>query len=215
LRADRPVGLKGNTILDLRQRIIHETLKLFSLKGYLNTSIEDILSRTHASKGGFYNHFKSKDQLFLSVLSEARKIWRNRVLDGLDQIGSPAMKIRKILENFRDRYLKDSENIPGGCVFVTLLVELDDQRPDFAKEISEGFSRVLAMMNRLLAEAKELGELRPEVDTEAVSRVLFVGLLGASVLYGMDKSPEELGKSISPLMDYLDGLFDANHVNKC
>lgn len=200
--------------MDLREKIIHETLKLFSLKGYLSTSIEDILAQTNASKGGFYNHFKSKDQLFMTVLSEARKIWRNRVLDGLDQAGSPLMKIRKILENFRDRYLKDSENIPGGCVFVTLLVELDDQRPEFAKEISEGFSRVLLMMKRLLDEAKASGELKSEVDTEAVSRVLFVGLLGASVLYGMDKSSDELGKSIAPLMDYLDGLFDPAHVRK-
>lgn len=200
--------------MDLRQRIIHETLKLFSLKGFSNTSIEDILAQTHASKGGFYNHFKSKDQLFMTVLSEARKIWRDRVLDGLDQTGSPLLKMRKILENFRDRYLKDSENIPGGCVFVTLLVELDDQRPDFAKEISEGFSRVLAMMNRLLEEAKAAGEVKAEVDTEAVSRVLFVGLLGASVLYGTDKSSEELGKSISPLIDYLDGLFNTTHVCK-
>ncbi len=200
--------------MDLREKIIHETLKLFSLKGYLSTSIEDILAQTNASKGGFYNHFKSKDQLFMTVLSEARKIWRNRVLDGLDQAGSPLMKVRKILENFRDRYLKDSENIPGGCVFVTLLVELDDQRPEFAKEISEGFSRVLLMMKRLLDEAKASGELKSEVDTEAVSRVLFVGLLGASVLYGMDKSSDELGKSIAPLMDYLDGLFDPAHVRK-
>jgi len=201
--------------LDLRQRIIHESLKLFSLKGYSSTSIEDILTRAHASKGGFYNHFKSKDQLFMTVLSEARKIWRKRVLNGLDQIGSPLMKTRQILENFRDLYLKDSENIPGGCIFVTLLVELDDQRPDFAKEISEGFSRMLVMMNRLLEEAKASGELRPEVNPEAVSRVLFVGLLGASVLYGVDKSSEELGKSIGPLIDYLDSLFDTAHVCKC
>jgi AcrR family transcriptional regulator len=194
--------------LDLREKIIHETLKLFSLKGYSNTSIEDILAQTHASKGGFYNHFKSKDQLFMTVLSEARKIWRSRVLDGLEQTSSPCMKLRKFLENFRDLYLKDSENIPGGCVFVTLLVELDDQRPDFAREISEGFSRVLSMMNRLLEQAKASGELRADVNTEAVSRVLFLGLLGASVLYGMDKSSEELGKSVAPLIHYLDALVD-------
>ncbi|MBI4963204.1 MAG: TetR/AcrR family transcriptional regulator [Desulfomonile tiedjei] len=194
--------------MDLREKIIHETLKLFSLKGYSNTSIEDILAQTHASKGGFYNHFKSKDQLFMTVLSEARKIWRSRVLDGLEQTSSPCMKLRKFLENFRDLYLKDSENIPGGCVFVTLLVELDDQRPDFAREISEGFSRVLSMMNRLLEQAKASGELRADVNTEAVSRVLFLGLLGASVLYGMDKSSEELGKSVAPLIQYLDALVD-------
>ncbi len=200
--------------MDLKDKIAHEALRLFSLKGFSNTSIEDILAHAHASKGGFYNHFKSKDQLFMTVLSEARKIWRSRVLDGLDQTNSPLMKMRKMLENFRDLYLKDSENIPGGCVFVTLLVELDDQRPEFAREIFEGFSRALTMMNEMLEQAKVSGELRPEVNTDAVSRVLFAGLLGASVLYGVDKSSEALGKSLGPFIDYLDGLAATTHVCK-
>lgn len=192
--------------MELKERIIHETLKLFSLKGYLNTSIEDILERANSSKGGLYNHFKSKDQLFLAVLSQARKIWREKVLHGLDQIDKPFMKIRRLLENYRDRYIRDSDNIPGGCVFVTLSVELDDQRPDFAVEIREGFVRALALVKHLLDEAQARGELRENVNTEAVSRLVFSTMLGASVLYGMDKSPDTLGRSIGALLDYLDSL---------
>ena len=192
--------------MELKERIIHETLKLFSLKGYLNTSIEDILERANSSKGGLYNHFKSKDQLFLAVLSQARKIWREKVLHGLDQIDQPFMKVRRLLENYRDRYIRDSDNIPGGCVFVTLSVELDDQRPEFAVEIREGFARALALVKRLLDEAQARGELRKNVNTEAVSQLVFSTMLGASVLYGMDKSPETLGRSIGALLDYLDSL---------
>ncbi len=192
--------------MTLREKIIHESLKLFSLKGYSNTSIEDILAQTHSSKGGLYNYFKSKDDLFLAVLSEARKIWRVKVLDGLDQSESSLAKMKRLLENYGDRYLKDSENIPGGCVFVTLLVELDDQRPDFAQEIGEGFSRAQAMMTRFLDDAKAAGELNPDVNTDAVSQVLFTGMLGTSVLYGKDKSAEVLNKSIGALLEYLDSL---------
>jgi TetR/AcrR family transcriptional regulator, transcriptional repressor for nem operon len=192
--------------VELKERIIHEALKLFSLKGYLNTSIEDILAQAHTSKGGFYNHFKSKDQLFLAVLSQARRIWRSKVLHGLEQIDQPLMKVRKLLENYRDRYIKDTDNIPGGCVFVTLSVELDDQRPDFAEEIGEGFTRTLRLLNKLLDQAKAAGELREDVNTEAVSQLLFTTMLGASVRYGMDKSPDTLEKSIGTLLGYLDTL---------
>lgn len=192
--------------MELKDRIIHEALKLFSLKGYLNTTVEDILAQAHTSKGGFYNHFKSKDQLFLAVLSQARRIWRNKVLHGLEEIDQPLLKVRKLLENYRDRYIKDTDNIPGGCVFVTLSVELDDQRPDFADEIGEGFTRTLRLLNKLLDQAQAAGELREDVNTEAVSQLLFTTMLGASVRYGMDKSPETLEKSIGTLLGYLDTL---------
>ncbi|MFZ5866275.1 MAG: TetR/AcrR family transcriptional regulator [Thermodesulfobacteriota bacterium] len=192
--------------MDLREKIIHESLKLFSLKGYLNTSIEDILEHANSSKGGLYNHFRSKDELFVAVLSQARKIWRNKVLDGLDRIDDPIVKVKKLLENYANRYLKDAENIPGGCVFVTLSVELDDQRQDFAREIGDGFYRFLAMIKRFLDEAKASGRLSREVDTDAISRMLFAGMLGASVLYGIDKSGGTLDKCIASLTAYLDSL---------
>lgn len=192
--------------MGLKEKIIHESLKLFSLRGFLNTSIEEILDRTGSSKGGLYNHFKSKDELLKAVLSEARKIWRQRVLEGVGEVDSPLDKVRLVLANYRDSYLLDRENIPGGCLFVTLSVELDDQRPDFAAEIEEGFSRFKAMIKRWLDQAQAGGDLGPEINTRNLSELLFTGMIGASVLYGMSKSPGELKKSLDPLLHYLDRL---------
>jgi TetR/AcrR family transcriptional repressor of nem operon len=195
----------GNEIA-LKEKIIRESLKLFSLKGFLSTSIQDIMRETKTSKGGLYNHFKSKDDIFVAVLSEARKVWRERNLAGLEQIENPVEKVKKLLENYRDRYLKDTETFPGGCIFVTLSVELDDQRPDFSRELNEGFVRLKAMIRRNLDQGKESGELNQEVNTEAVTEMIFSGMLGASVIYGAGKSPTRLDQCINSLIDYLDSL---------
>ena len=192
--------------MNLKERIIHESLKLFSLKGFLSTSISDILEAANTSKGGFYNHFASKEDLFFEVLDEARRTWRERNLSGLDEIESPVGKIKKLLENFRDRYLKDSEDFPGGCVFLTFSVELDDQCPHLSKEVNRGFVGLKAMLNRLLDEGKESGELSDDVSTSAITEMLFAGMLGATVIYGVDKSPESLDRSINALIDYLEKL---------
>ena len=53
--------------MNLRESIIHEALKLFSLNGYLSTGVNDIITAAHTSKGGFYNHFSSKEDLFFAV----------------------------------------------------------------------------------------------------------------------------------------------------
>jgi len=192
--------------MNLKERIIHESLKLFSLKGFLSTSIHDILRAANTSKGGFYNHFASKEELFFQALDEARIIWREKNLSGLDEIGNPIGKIKQFLENFRDLYLKDAENFPGGCIFITFSVELNDQRPHLSREVNKGFIGLKSMLKRLLDEGKKLGELSSDVSTSAVTEMLFAGMLGATVMYGLDKSTANLDKSIDSLIDYFEKM---------
>ena len=192
--------------MSLKDRIHHESLKLFSTKGFLNTSISDIMQAADTSKGGFYNHFDSKEDLFFEVLAIAQGIWRDKVLYGLDEIDSPKGKIRKILENYRDRYLKDDFNFPGGCIFVTFSVELDDQRPVLMKEVAQGFMGLKRMLKNLLEEGKEKGELRVDVNTDRATEMIFSGMIGSSVLFGVEKSNDSLDRSINSLIMYLDGL---------
>ncbi|MFH0811706.1 MAG: TetR/AcrR family transcriptional regulator [Pseudomonadota bacterium] len=192
--------------MNLREKIIRDSLRLFSLKGFLNTSILDILDKTQASKGGLYNHFKSKEDLFFAVLSEARRLWREKNLSGLDQIGKPVQKVKKLLKNYFIKYLQDKKNFPGGCFFVTMSVELDDQRPHLAKELNEGFKRLKAMFIRLLEEGKGSGEIRADVNTEEATELIFSAILGASVMYGTSKSAATLRRIYISVVNYLDGL---------
>jgi AcrR family transcriptional regulator len=190
-------------MVSLKDRIIHEALRQFSSKGFMSTSISDILESAGASKGGLYNHFKSKEDLFLAALSEARKIWRQRNLAGLNQCDRPLDKLKQILENYRDHYLADSENFPGGCVFVALAVELHDQQPHLAREVTEGFNRFKGMIKRLLDQEQAAGNLRNGVDTGMAAEIIFSGLLGACVSYTSDKSKENLDHTIQGLIDFL------------
>ena len=192
--------------MNLKEKILHESLKLFSLNGFLGTSIHDILEAADTSKGGFYNHFSSKEDLFFQVLDEARKIWREKNLKGLDQIENPTAVIKRLLKNYKDRYLKDADNFPGGCVFITLAAELNDQRPQLSKELEKGFVGLKGMLRRLLEQGKESGELSKAVSTDSVTEILFSGMLGASLVYGVNKSKKSLDKSINALIEYLEQL---------
>jgi TetR/AcrR family transcriptional repressor of nem operon len=166
----------------------------------------DIIEAVGTSKGGFYNHFKSKEQLFREMLSTARKIWRERNLYKIDDEPRPLLKIQKLLENYRDRYLADSKNFPGGCIFVNLAVELSDQAPDLAKEVNTGFIRLGKMIKRFLDDEKKSGGISKSVDTESASNMIFSGLLGACVLYTSDKSKKRLNSTINSLIAYLHGI---------
>jgi len=62
------------------------------------------------------------------------------------------------------------------------------------------------MLKRLLDEGKKLGELSSDVSTGAVTEMLFAGMLGATVMYGLDKSTANLDRSIDSLIDYLEKM---------
>jgi len=192
--------------MNLKDKIIHESLRLFSLKGFTSTSIQDILAAANTSKGGFYNHFSSKEDLFYQVLDEARRIWREKNLSGLKQAESSLDKVSLLLSNYKDLYLKDADNFPGGCVFITLAVELSDQIPHLSKEIEKGFIGLKSLYKRFLDEGKESGELNGNANTDAITEMIFNSMLGASVVFNANKSAAGLDKSVNSLIEYVQQL---------
>lgn len=189
--------------MSLKEEIIQEALRQFSHKGYMATSTTAIIEAVGTSKGGLYNHFKNKEHLFFEALRYARHLWRERNLYEIDGIDRPFDRLVKILENYRDRYLPDTQNLPGGCIFVNLAVELSDQKPDLCKDINQGFILFKAMIERLLEEEKADGNLVNKVDISQLVEILFSGLLGACVVYSTNKSEDNLILTINALIDHL------------
>ena len=192
--------------MSLKNTIIHEAQKLFSLNGFLSTGVNDIIEAAGTSKGGFYNHFTSKEDLFLEVLAVSQIIWQERVLSSINKIESPLEKITQILINYRDQYLKDTDNFSGGCIFIAFSVELNNTRPHLVEEVNKGFEGCNTLLKTILDDAIEQGELSRDVNSTMVTDILFTGMLGASILYGVNKSAITLDRSINSLIEYLYSL---------
>ena len=62
------------------------------------------------------------------------------------------------------------------------------------------------MFKKLLDLGKASGELAKDVDTEAVTEMIFNSMLGASISYSANKSRKGLDKSINSIIDYLEQL---------
>ncbi|CAI6084953.1 TetR/AcrR family transcriptional regulator [Cohnella sp. JJ-181] len=50
------------------RQLLEAGLQCFSEKGYASTTLGEIVARTGHTKGAFYGHFKSKEELFFDVL---------------------------------------------------------------------------------------------------------------------------------------------------
>lgn len=57
-----------------RQEMLNVAERLFCLKGYDATSVQDILDVLHISKGGFYHYFASKEAVLESLTDPAERL---------------------------------------------------------------------------------------------------------------------------------------------
>ncbi|GLQ87607.1 TetR/AcrR family transcriptional regulator [Dyella flagellata] len=52
-----------------RQRIVECARELFNRRGFNDVSIDEIMQRAGLTRGGFYNHFKAKEELYAEAVS--------------------------------------------------------------------------------------------------------------------------------------------------
>jgi TetR/AcrR family transcriptional repressor of nem operon len=80
-----------------RDHIIAAADQLFYQQGYEHTSFSDIADAVQISRGNFYYHFKSKDEILDAVI-EARLANTQQVLDQWEREGqTPADRIRSFI----------------------------------------------------------------------------------------------------------------------
>ena len=106
-----------------RQMIVSKSLQLFSVKGYYNTSVSDILEATALTKGGLYGHFSSKAEIWHAAYEEAVTIWKKIVFRGIRNNTDPLRRVEKFIENDMNYYL-GQDTFAGGCFFLNMVVEL-------------------------------------------------------------------------------------------
>jgi AcrR family transcriptional regulator len=56
-----------NAALETRNKLFETSLKHFTEKGYENSTIDDICKEINLTKGAFYTHFNSKDDILIHV----------------------------------------------------------------------------------------------------------------------------------------------------
>ncbi|HTM57749.1 MAG TPA: TetR/AcrR family transcriptional regulator [Candidatus Udaeobacter sp.] len=60
--------------LETRDRILREAAKLFDKKGFVAATVDEIVVLADVSKGTFFNYFKRKDDLLLTVVDQRQAL---------------------------------------------------------------------------------------------------------------------------------------------
>lgn len=104
-----------------RNRIVEAADQLFYRQGYEHTSFTDIASAVQISRGNFYYHFKSKDEILNAVI-ELRLANTQKMLDKWESEGeNPRDRIRSFIHIL---IMNQTKIKSFGCPVGTLCTEL-------------------------------------------------------------------------------------------
>lgn len=142
---------KNNTTEDMpgKKRIIEAAKFLFSHKGYLGTSIEEIISTAESSKGNLYHHFSSKEGLFLYLIHEQIEQWleewenkRKQYTTYKDVLYGLAEHVARDLENPLARAAEEfsSSEAANPKSLEKILSDIQRQREVFLQVLREGIA---------------------------------------------------------------------------
>jgi TetR/AcrR family transcriptional repressor of nem operon len=129
-----------------RSRILESARALFNRRGFASVSIDDVMSRAGLTRGGFYNHFRTKDELFVEAVESFMRRTPSRFADAQRlSAGRPDAFAKRLVES----YLSDAhlEDIDGHCPMIALPSDVAHAGADAKsafKRLIEGMSRVLA-----------------------------------------------------------------------
>jgi len=185
-----------------RRNIVERSLQLFSVKGYFNTSVNDILEATDLTKGGLYGHFASKEDIWYSVYDEAVSIWKKNVFKGIRDNSDPLERIETFIENDMRNYL-GGDVFDGGCFFLNMLVELSGQSATMSRQILRGFVRLSRLLRAWLEEADSIGMLKEGLNPKEIANFILISLNGAAALYISIRDASILEQTVRQLRFYI------------
>lgn len=105
---------------DTKKKILNSALDFFSLHGYSGASIRQIAQAVGIRESAIYNHYKSKEEIFLEILSsfKIRTISKEILSDDLlDEVVNP----ERFLKNFAAKLI-EHWNKPDERKFIRVLL---------------------------------------------------------------------------------------------
>jgi TetR/AcrR family transcriptional regulator, transcriptional repressor for nem operon len=197
-----------------KTKLLDAALTVIRAKGYAATTVDDICHQAGVTKGSFFHHFTSKDELAVA----AAEHW-STMTEGLfaaapyRALPDPLDRVLGYVD-FRATILR-GELHQYTCLFGTLVQETYATHPGIRVVCERGLSVHIAALVRDIAAAKRLYAANADFTPESVGYFIQSVLQGSFIFAKARQDPAVARGNLAHLKRYLQSLFDApNKVNK-
>jgi len=161
-----------------RQQILDAALRCFSRDGFHNTTTTDIVRESGVSQGTLYLYFATKDDVIVALADDRHQ--GEALLNALVQGEPDPVEGLSLLFELHGRSLTDPHRLDGRRVGIQGWAEAL-RNPTIRESVTATTAAVRREIVRLIERGQRGGQFRPEVDPEAVARILIATFQGLTL----------------------------------
>lgn len=184
--------LSSQVMESRKNHITDSAFKLFSEKGFSNTSMDDIVKKSGVSKGGIYNYFQSKEEIFLEI-AERRLNGRRDLMASINNKESVSDFMRTYLKAvlFSLETLETLMTAKFSFEFWAVL----SRNPIWSEKAKKRYYEFYKDLEEILILGVERGEFDPNLDIENMCYVILAtldGMMHTYAVMGIDISDQSI-----------------------
>ncbi|HEX5401455.1 MAG TPA: TetR/AcrR family transcriptional regulator [Pseudonocardiaceae bacterium] len=191
--------------LATRQRIVDAAAALMLDRGVARTTTEDVQDAAKVSASQLYHYFGDKNELVMAVIDRQADVVLGVQHQGLDRLDS-----FEALVAWRDLIvgmLRESD-CAGGCPLGSLASDLAETDPVARARLANSFTQWEGLLRSGLAAMCARGELRTDVDTDALALAMLASVQGGLLLSQVRRTSKPLEVAVDTSIAYLRTLTD-------
>lgn len=162
---------------DKKQRIMDAAIKLMSEKGYHGATTAAIAKEAGVSQGIIFHYFKSKEELFFSLLKEESRKFREKIKKSIGEEENPLKKIEIVVQTYCHLVKKEEKS------FEFLTKQVRGSGLNFEKIKEFGLTGSVKLIRQILKEGIDQGVIK-EIDLDTATACLF-GMMDHNALRWM------------------------------
>jgi len=185
-----------------KEQIMSAALSVVVAKGYDQSRMDDIVEKSQLSKGAIYWYYKSKEEVYLSLVDYWFVQYSSGVVDTLKQQESASDQLKALFDFFIEQFDKNPTTFK-------LLVEfwrLAGLNPDFNAKLQQIYSDFLEYIIEIIKVGVANGEFK-NVEPRITALSILINIEGINWFTLFDKSGVEAHEYIDTISNFiLNGL---------
>jgi AcrR family transcriptional regulator len=177
---------------ETRQKLLDAALGVFARNGFERATVDEIVRDAGFSKGAFYVHFESKEDLFWEILRERLEAAQDSLRQAIEPDVTVEEAQRRILTTLFDTRAREPLSPAVYYEFTAHAMRNEKVR----ERLAEFYARWHAFVVETLGLAREAGMIRDDVDPVLQASALMATFEGAIIQSQLAPEPLRLSTRV-------------------